>query len=670
MKKLVLGFLISLVFCCSLLFGQSQTFATNPSNLMDDGVFNRTSSMSATQIDNLLNSYGASCISGGNGFTTLDPRGYSGTSYQFGGNVSAGKAIYDISQHYDVNPQVIVTTLQKEQSVVTGSAGCHPNTPNSSASQNSPCGSAKTPCTEACPYSGGCVPIAMSYACPNYCYAGIEGFSNQISGGTWVLRWAQERAYGNLSGYAGFDAGDESYYYTGPMTAGWRQRSSADSSNYYDGTWTTSDGQGITVTNGATASLYTYTPFFSGNNNFDNLFQSTFNFGSVFDVYSWSIVSQYAYTDSNKTTVVDSTKLSPGQKIYVGFTAKNTGDTTWTNSGSSPIHVATTWPNDRSSAFCDPSWLSCNRPAAMKEASVAPGQTGTFEFWYTYSSPGTYREHFSLVAENYRWLNDPGLYFYTVAQPPTYSWSIAGQESYTDASMSTPIDSTNMSLGEKIYLVIKAKNTGNITWRNSGSSPMRLGTSSPLDRASTFCDSSWLSCNRPALMTESSVAPGGTATFDFWYKPSHVGVYSEFFKPVADGVGWTNDTGLHYYTVVHFGTSGTTSSMNTDQTLNAGDSIVSSDGYYELSMQADGNLVLYSINHPLWSSRTAGKPITKAIMQDDGNLVLYDSQGKPYWSSRTAGRGSSHLVMQTDGNLVIYDSSNHPVWSSGTNGQL
>ena len=253
--------------------------AFDPNNVASDSVFNSTGTMGAGDINNLLNKYSSSCLSMNNNFTTKDPLGFSSGAYQFGGQVSGGQAIYDIATHYDINPQIIVTTLQKEQSVVTGSAGCYPNTPDPSSARTSDCGSARTPCTDACTHAGGCMTIAMSYACPNDCYANIEGVSEQLSAGTWVLRWAQERSYGILTGYAGYDSGDETYGYSGPMTAGFRKTSSTDSGRTYDGTWTTSDGTSVNIANGATASLYTYTPFTSGNSSFDNLFTNTFGFG-------------------------------------------------------------------------------------------------------------------------------------------------------------------------------------------------------------------------------------------------------------------------------------------------------------------------------------------------------------------------------------------------------
>ena len=51
-------------------------------------------------------------------------------------------------------------------------------------------------------------------------------------------------------------------------------------------------------------------------------------------------------------------------------------------------------------------------------------------------------------------------------------------------------------------------------------------------------------------------------------------------------------------------------------------------------------------------------------LQTDGNLVLYSRSGRALWSSGTGGRGASDLVMRNDGNLVLYLRSNgRPTWS-------
>jgi hypothetical protein len=302
---------------------------------------------------------------------------------------------------------------------------------------------------------------------------------------------------------------------------------------------------------GATTSLYSYTPFFSGNRSFEDKFETWF--GSPFTPsYSWQVMSQYAYTDSSKSTPANPASLVSGQRIYIGFTAKNTGNQTWSNSGANPVRVITSGPSDRQSSFCDSTWIACNRPAVMQEASVAPGGTGTFEFWY--KTPGrsfTGYEQFNLVAEGLALMNDPQMSFYTVVSPPIYSWQVMSQYAYTDSSKSTPANPASLVSGQRIYIGFTAKNTGNQTWTKTNSNPVRVMTSGPNDHDSPFCDSTWLGCNRPTGMQENSVAPGGTATFEFWYKtPAHGFSGYEQYSLLAEGLTPLNDPQMSFYTVV------------------------------------------------------------------------------------------------------------------------
>lgn len=105
--------------------------------------------------------------------------------------------------------------------------------------------------------------------------------------------------------------------------------------------------------------------------------------------------------------------------------------------------------------------------------------------------------------------------------------------------------------------------------------------------------------------------------------------------------------------------------LATNQKLDRGQWLQSSDGRYRLIMQGDGNLVLYNAGgRAIWATNRSG---VFAIVQGDGNLVEYASGG-PVWASNTVGTGANRLVVQNDGNLVLYSPS-RAVWASNTVGR-
>jgi hypothetical protein len=96
----------------------------------------------------------------------------------------------------------------------------------------------------------------------------------------------------------------------------------------------------------------------------------------------------------------------------------------------------------------------------------------------------------------------------------------------------------------------------------------------------------------------------------------------------------------------------------------------SCDGRFVLSMQNDGNLVLYQSGTPLWASNTQGTDGQVAIMQDDGNFLVKDSAWNTLWGSNTWGHPGAYAAVQDDGNLVVYGApeNQQSLWASGTGG--
>jgi hypothetical protein len=104
------------------------------------------------------------------------------------------------------------------------------------------------------------------------------------------------------------------------------------------------------------------------------------------------------------------------------------------------------------------------------------------------------------------------------------------------------------------------------------------------------------------------------------------------------------------------------------QQLNINKQLFSNNGFLNLVMQPDGNLVLYrtQFDRALWATNTEGNPVTHAIMQPDGNLVAYGADGTSYWATGTNGHPGVWAVLKDDGNFVIYDAEGNALWTSNT----
>ncbi len=291
MRKILLSIipvLLMAILIGSFIYSPNSASAQfDPNNLIDDGVFNNYGSMSAAGIDAFLNNnFPSSCISTDNGFAAPLPTGYNPTAgFTFGADASAGNIIYTAAQVYQINPQVLITTLEKEQSLVTGASSSGCTTLQYTAAMGNDCPDAVQPYN----YSGfelysikGVPVTSVNGTCVNSQAA--AGFSEQIISAAWKLKFMQQRSEGNVSWNIVIpnwdNSNDPSNCFYPIMTSGYRQgaltgTTSCTTSTYYDG-YTTIDGSSVFITNGATGALYTYTPHFPGNENFVSLFSTWF----------------------------------------------------------------------------------------------------------------------------------------------------------------------------------------------------------------------------------------------------------------------------------------------------------------------------------------------------------------------------------------------------------
>jgi hypothetical protein len=114
------------------------------------------------------------------------------------------------------------------------------------------------------------------------------------------------------------------------------------------------------------------------------------------------------------------------------------------------------------------------------------------------------------------------------------------------------------------------------------------------------------------------------------------------------------------------GPQATGSQMTAGQVLRLGTSISSPSGVYSLTLQADGNLVLYRADgKPLWSAGTGGQSVVICLLADSGALQLFTSDAVNIWSSSGVVANST-LRVNDDGNVALYDPNQNIVWQTGT----
>lgn len=247
----------------------------NPSYIIPDDVFSNYNSMDQATIQSFLSSRG-SFLAGytipndvyiGPDNTDLVPAG-----------TSASRLIYLAAQWYQINPQVIIVTLQKEQSAITSN-------PQGWLGQ--------TDCAMGYEAGRGC--DWMYENRPQW-----RGFAHQVDMGTWQLKFNYERSGGN-----------NSYY------------SSLTYSSYMVGQTYNISGSNIYIGNKSTASLYSYTPYNTYGGNFRTYFTNWF--GSI--DYTGGVTYVYRFLNSNGThfyTASESEKNNiiarwPGTYKYEGI---------------------------------------------------------------------------------------------------------------------------------------------------------------------------------------------------------------------------------------------------------------------------------------------------------------------------------------------------------------
>jgi len=187
--------------------------------IISDWVMNNSAAMTLGDIETFIATKGANCVTGNDFYCLKDYRETTpnrpATAYCLAGytgqqNESAAQIIYKVAIACGINPQVLLTMLQKEQSLLT---------------------QAKPLTTFA---------KALGFACPDTeaaCDPAYAGFANQVYSAA-----SQLRRYAVSSANYNFKAGayNQIYYHSDKARCGYSE---------------------VFIQNQATASLYNYTPF-------------------------------------------------------------------------------------------------------------------------------------------------------------------------------------------------------------------------------------------------------------------------------------------------------------------------------------------------------------------------------------------------------------------------
>jgi len=96
--------------------------------------------------------------------------------------------------------------------------------------------------------------------------------------------------------------------------------------------------------------------------------------------------------------------------------------------------------------------------------------------------------------------------------------------------------------------------------------------------------------------------------------------------------------------------------------------LTSTNGLYYLTLQNDGNLVLYrATGQPLWATNTPGSSASELVIRYDYSLTLTDTLGRVLWIfNQKRGTAMPRLEVLDDGNLVFIDGRGDILWQSGT----
>lgn len=427
----------------------------NPAYIISDAVMNDYNCMSIGDIQNFLQEKGSSLA----WYITED----------YEGNLkTAAEIIYMAAQKYQVNPKLLLTFLQKEQSLLTLTA------PN----QNRYDWAMGYGVCDSCSYDN---PKIQKY----------KGFGKQVDNAAGAMR----------------------FYYNNANVYNFINKA---------GQTVTISGETFTIQNQATANLYTYTPHIHGNKLFFNLYNRYFgdptgNSGNIITPSSNSIVVAPPAQTQYKVQVMEKGQgdilVKEGEVGYYWVEYKNIGSQTWYNQDLNNLYLLKksdlAFANipaitDISLFNNQDSAISVLPKIKINKTEVKPGEILRVTIAIDPSYVKTEHFDYVLVLGGHGYFPESALSF-TLTRQFNYDAQLVSHN-YPNTS---PINTAHK-------ITVLYKNVGNHTWYKND---IRLEWSNITKNTNNFIQ-----------MAEKEVKPGETATFTFTTRPTDPAVYEYSLK--------------------------------------------------------------------------------------------------------------------------------------------
>jgi peptidoglycan hydrolase-like amidase len=221
--------------------------------------------------------------------------------------------------------------------------------------------------------------------------------------------------------------------------------------------------------------------------------------------------------------LADPIVVEGGTRTDIEVRIKNTGASTWTNTGTNFTALNLTQPKGRTSKFRDSSWPLAYRPGIMTTASVPPDAEGVFKFKVKVpTTPGEYREPMQPVIEKVSFIPGAEFVLHMLVTNP-----------FQSELQERPIQ-LFAAPDQELQVALHLKNRSSVVWQPNGAGFVALETVQN-SANSIFKTAGWISPTR-AVAIPHQVGPGTVLALNFPVKaPTQPGDYLESFRLVSDG---------------------------------------------------------------------------------------------------------------------------------------